>query len=169
MTVTDACPICSTPPGMPCQQDTTGPCMASAITAERIARAAVGVPIPHWAQPTDGTFILSQGERELVARIIDLAFVADEALGLNLRGRPHVEHLRKRLAPTVAHLAAVPDPEMPEVSRPQELAADAMAAKYGRSGVRRLGDGAVEITGMTDDVARELVCIEQDGRERWRR
>lgn len=67
---------------------------------------------------------------------------------------------------------AVPEHERePErdPSRQQECAADAMAAKHGRSRVRHLADGAVEITGMLDDIERETVCIERDGRERWRR
>jgi hypothetical protein len=56
-----------------------------------------------------------------------------------------------------------------DLTRPQELAADAMAALHGRSRVRRLADGAAVIVGMLDDIEREYVCVEADGRERWRR
>lgn len=56
-----------------------------------------------------------------------------------------------------------------DLSRPQELAADRVAATYGRTATRRLPDGAVEITGLLDDVEMGTVCIELDGRERWRR
>lgn len=67
---------------------------------------------------------------------------------------------------SIADLARAPQRD---VTRQQECAADAMAAKHGRSRVRHLADGAVEITGMLDDIERETVCIERDGRERWRR
>jgi hypothetical protein len=56
-----------------------------------------------------------------------------------------------------------------DISRPQELAADAMQAKHGRSAVRHQADGSVVIVGLLDDIERETVCIERDGRERWRR
>lgn len=66
-----------------------------------------------------------------------------------------------------------PDPRAADstrdLSRAQELAADAMAALHGRSRVEHQADGAVIITGMLDDIERETVCIERDGRERWRR
>jgi hypothetical protein len=63
----------------------------------------------------------------------------------------------------------LPEPETPGVTRQQECKADAMAAKYGRSAVNRQSDGSVVVTGILDDVEMETVCLEQDGRERWRR
>lgn len=54
------------------------------------------------------------------------------------------------------------------LTRPQEFAADAMAAKHGRCAVEPRSDGTVVITGLLDDIEREKVCIEIDGRERWR-
>lgn len=60
-------------------------------------------------------------------------------------------------------------PEMMGLSREQECAADGIAAKHGRSHVRPLADGAVEITGLLDDIERETVCVNRDGTERWRR
>lgn len=63
---------------------------------------------------------------------------------------------------------AVDTPER-DLTRAQELAADAMASLYGRSRVEHRSDGAVVITGMLDDIEKDQVCVEQDGRERWRR
>lgn len=117
-----------------------------------------------------GDVVLDSDEAELVARTMDLAFAAADALGLELRGRRHVQALRERLAPTLADVVSLDlARSTPEPTRAQEHAADAMAAKYGRSGVRRQADGSVVITGMIDDVELETVCIETDGRERWRR
>lgn len=66
-----------------------------------------------------------------------------------------------------------PDPRgngaTPDLSRAQELAVDAMAAIHGRSAVQHQADGSVVIIGLLDDIERDRVCIERDGRERWRR
>lgn len=107
------------------------------------------------------TIRLSARERRIAAAALELL-----AAILEIRGLDVDRHLLLR-----ARLLAGLDgrPALREVTRAQELAADAIAAKWGRSAVRRLGDGAVEITGLLDDVEMETVCIEIDGRERWRR
>lgn len=127
---------------------------------------------------------LTDQERRVLCAAIDLAITATVAFNpyptdaantaaglIDLRaqldpgGRPAI------IAETIAEL----DPAEPfeDLTRPQELAADAMASEYGRCRVRKIGDGAVEITGMTDDVERARVVVEPDGRERmrgtWRR
>lgn len=117
------------------------------------------------ARTTTGEIILTPPERARILAAIHHASEAIERLGEAVQ----------LLAPAAAHdadreareLAVDDPPDTP--TRAQELAADAMAAKYGRSGVRRLADGAAVISGLIDDVEMELVCIEIDGRERWRK
>jgi hypothetical protein len=120
--------------------------------------------------------ILTDQERRVLARAIDVAlaaaandlvefqFTTDQAIT--------VLNLADRLDPdgrTAVIAAAVAEPvRTEELTRQQEYAADAMAAEYGRSRVRRLSDGAVVVVGMTDDVERATRCVERDGTERWR-
>lgn len=125
---------------------------------------------------TIGEMIVSQGEREILGLVIDMALAGADATGVPLdsRTRAQLQALRARLAPTIGQLIAVEDPQDEPtdpfgLTRAQEHAGDAMAAKYGRSGVERQADGAVVITGLLDDIVMETVCIETDGRERWRR
>lgn len=144
------------------------------------------------SKATTDHLILDREDRELLASVCDLAIATADALGLTLHGaRADVEEMRERLAPWAPTLQTRRIPDLvdlvgPETAskiedditrsassvgftRPQELAADAMAAKYGRSGVQPQADGSAVICGMIDDIELETVCIETDGRERWRR
>lgn len=114
-------------------------------------------------------------ERRVLCSAIDLAVQAVATFATNgnvmLEAGALVE-LRGKLDPDTrsAIIAATlrETNEPGELTREQECAADAMAGEYGRSRVRHLSDGAVVIVGITDDVERRSVCIERDGRERWR-
>lgn len=121
---------------------------------------------------TEQTVTLTRDEAELVARTMDLAFAAADALNLTLRGREHVQAIRERLSAPLGQLYRMPihtGEDLSQPSRAQELAADAMAAKHGRSGVRMQADGSCVISGLIDDIELEQVCINRDGTERWRR
>lgn len=108
--------------------------------------------------------VLSDQERRVLCAAVDLAVQACTTFGEN--GAQQATN-----ATVLTELRARLDPDreqFEDLSRPQELAADAMASEFGRSRVRRLSDGAVVVVGMTDDVERAQRCIERDGRERWR-
>lgn len=113
-------------------------------------------------------------ERRVIISAIDLACQAVTTFATNghvMRDTAALLELRGKLDPdarSAVIAAALQDRADHELTREQECAADALAAEYGRSRVRRLSDGAVVIVGMTDDVERAQVCIEPDGRERWR-
>jgi hypothetical protein len=111
---------------------------------------------------------LTDQERRVIRSAIDLAITAVEFCG---NGEAAVTGVF--LSTDLAELRHRIDPDTraarhAELTREQECAADAMAAEYGRSHVRHLSDGAVVVTGLTDDVERRSVCINRDGTERWR-
>lgn len=135
-------------------------------------------------------------ERAILAAGLELLLRADEALGMFAQDslpcaqRRFIVELQERVQPeqpqplsptangllledlrarTSPHGDPLRDSETPGVTRPQELAGDAMAALYGRSAVERQADGSAIIRGLLDDVEMESVCVEPDGRERWRR
>lgn len=134
--------------------------------AEAVERA-IADATGELAEATVTDLILTHEER---SALLALVYRALEGAG-PLAG--NIGQLLARIEPTSRN-AIVTDAIRDQLegadnlSRAQELAADAMAGEFGRSRVRHLSDGAVVITGMTDDVERRTVCIERSGRERWR-
>lgn len=147
----------------------------SPTQARRIAVEIEGVVNRHTGALVDATVTdlapFTLQERRTLRAAIDLALEAMSAYGGRTTAEPAaIVELRDRIDPDArsAIVAAALQETQSELTRPQELAADAMAAQYGRSRVRHLSDGAVVIVGLTDDVERASVCINQDGTERWR-
>lgn len=151
------------------------PDRVSAITAWAIARDAERAVSRRTGALTEATVTdlgpLTDQERRTLVSMIDLAITAAGTYGNGaLQHADTLIDLRGKLDPARpgAVVSAVVGEQGEDLTRPQELAADAMASEYGRSRVRMLSDGAAVIVGMTDDVERRSVCIEPDGRERWR-
>lgn len=117
---------------------------------------------------------LSDQERAVICAALEVAADATNLFGFAGPGMAEaIRDLRAEVDPgnrsaIVSETLRDTAGQFEELSRQQECAADAMASEYGRSRVRHLADGAVVIVGMTDDVKRRTVCVERDGRERWR-
>jgi hypothetical protein len=99
-------------------------------------------------------------DRDVLVRLIDVALsVPPTQLPRGMR--QHALELRDRFRP------ANRPPER-DISREQERAAAVIEAEYGRSAIRHQADGSIVITGLLDDIEMRSVCVERDGRERWR-
>lgn len=108
------------------------------------------------AGSTDRFFLLSDQERRTICGALEFAVILGQSQGRD--GKPQRD--------LISRLEVDEPPD--RMTRAQELAADAMSAKHGRCAVRHQGDGSVVITGLLDDIEREVVCVERDGTERWR-
>jgi hypothetical protein len=115
------------------------------------------------------THSFSEHETRKLARALEFTLLLGHSTGHDVSVH---EQLRDRLLRSIGEQpdVIVPVDSRPahELSRAQELAADGMSAKYGRSHWRLQADGSAVVTGLLDDIEMEEVCLERDGTERWR-
>lgn len=135
------------------------------LSAQRLEDVAAYTAIP--------LLQLSVRDRRILAAALDFQITFGTTLGHNVdRHRVLLERLLEGDTGYGTPLCDLEVPEMPpadrDLSRAQELARDAMQAKYGQCVIRWQADRSVVITGLTDDIERERVCVERNGRERWR-